>query len=154
MAKELDYHFEGTARLQPRPSPSQLPAARDEWEQLLQTLHETGALRTMNDFAARGDKVMEVVLDQLNSDSGRKLISAVLALGKVITELPPDGMERLTHGIRHGLDESRTSLEGDPPGTLALVRMLHEPETRRAIGGLLALLRGIGSHFHAPHKES
>ncbi|GAA5482880.1 DUF1641 domain-containing protein [Haloferula sargassicola] len=144
MAQELDYQA----------PPARLPGAHAEWEHLLQTLHETGALRTMTDFTARADKVMEVALDQLNSDSGRKLISAVLALGKVLTELPPDGLERLTHGVREGLGESRDSLEGDPPGTLALVRMLHEPETRRAIGGLLALLRGVGRHLHPPSDES
>ncbi|HEY4247140.1 MAG TPA: DUF1641 domain-containing protein [Lacunisphaera sp.] len=120
--------------------------ARDELNDLIETLHRVGALRVANDLIGRLSNVSEVALDELNSKEGQNLIGVFLSAGKLLTNLPPDVVSDGGQLVASSAKTARNALKAKPPGTFALLRLLHKPDTRRAIGALLLILHNIGAH--------
>ena len=145
MAMEIEYQV-------PRvPQPGD---ARDELNDLIETLHRVGALRVANDLIGRLSNVSEVALDELNSNEGRNLIGIFLAAGELLTKLPPDIVNEGGQLVASSAKTARNALKAKPPGTFALLRLLHKPDTRRAIGALLLILHNIGAQVRLGSRES
>lgn len=128
--------------------PAPLPGARDEWEQLIATLHRTGALRVLNGFFGRLGAVSGVAFDGLNSAPGRNAIGVVLGAGQVAAEIPAKRTERVARGAIEGIERSQHIAR--PPGLWRLLRLLFAADTRRAIGSLLIVLNRIGGAMRHP----
>ena len=130
------------------PVPPPTDTARDELEQLLQTLHESGTLRLLDGLLGRFPDVTEVAVGQLNTGGGRNLVGNVMILLKALTELDSDGHQALVSGIGEGLQAAHQSLQGEPPGLLGLLRRLGDEDVRRGLNALLVFVQTLGRHLH------
>ena len=140
MAKAIQYKYE--------PVPPPTDTAQDDLNKLTETLHEKGVFRILNNVVAQSNGVLEVALGQLDSKGGRNAIDNTMVLIKALTEADPDGAQAFLDGTKKGLERAQDSLKDDPPGTLALLGKLHNPEVRRGLYAVLSLLEGLGSHLH------
>lgn len=140
-------------RLEYSTPPAPFPGARDELEDLIETLHRSGTLRFLNGFFGRLGGVSQVAVDELNTEAGRNLIGALLCLGRVLTRLPSDDLARAAEGFDRGLTHAGEILRSDPPGTFHLLRLLDDAETRRAIAAAVALLNAAAGSVATPDRK-
>ena len=147
MAKAIQYKYE--------PSPPPVDTAQDDLDKLVETLHEKGVLRTLNNVVAQSSGVLEVALGQFDTKGGRNALDSTMVLIKALTETDPDGAQAFLDGTKKGLAKAQASLEDDPPGITALLGKLYDREVRRGLYAVLSLLEGLGSHLHeeAAKKE-
>ena len=123
--------------------------AEEEWAELLETLHETETLRVLNGLVGQYEGVEEVVLTKLlDTPHGRGSIENLAVLFRGLAELDTDDLEALQNGVGKGLRAARRNFEEDePPGLIRLFARLRDPDVRRALSALLALLKGMGAHL-------
>lgn len=119
-------------------------SARDELEDLIETLHASGTLRVLNGFFGKIADVSEVAMQELDSPKGRHAMANAALLFMAFAKLDPDELEALLEGLQRGVGAAREALRAEPPSTLKLTRMLHDPETRRALYAGLAVVRSLG----------
>lgn len=130
------------------PVPPPIDTAREELEQLLQTLHESGTLRLLDGLLGRFPSVTEVAVQQLNTGGGHNFVGNVMILLKALTELDSDGHQALVSGVGEGLQAAHRSLQESPPGLLSLLRKLGDEDVRRGLNALLVLVQALGRHLH------
>lgn len=137
MASRLDYQVPAAP----------LPGARAELDDLIQTLHASGTLRFLNGFFGRLGAVNDVALTELQSPPGSNALGTVLFLGEMLAKVPTDDLRRMADGLSAGLERSGRLMNEEPPSSLAVLRMLREPETRRCLAGLLVILKAVGGQM-------
>lgn len=133
--------------------PAPMPTARDELEELIQTLSDSGTLRTLNGFFGRFAQVNDVALEYLNTQSGRRLVGSLALLGEVFSKLPAKKLESVATGIDAGIDDAAEALRKDPPSTLHVLRLARDPEVRRAMTALFLILKSVGHELSEEERE-
>ena len=119
---------------------------------LLDTLHESGALRVLNGLLAQIQDVSAIALDGLNSDEGRNGLANLLILAKLLGRLDADGLDRFVAALDRALSSAgeRLQAKDDAPGTLSVLKKLRQPDVRRGLDATLTLLGTLGSQLHEP----
>jgi len=135
--------------------PAPFPTARDELNDLIETLHTSGTLRFLNGFFGRLGAVSDVALTELETPAGRHLLSALLFAGTLATKFSATDLERVGNAFLQSLPRARATLhDREPPSTVDLLKMMHAPETRRALGAFLAVAESIGAALDRPAPSS
>lgn len=88
-----------------------------------------------------GADALAVMLERLDSNSGRAAITRIAKLSLLTGSYTPLLVERLANGIQATSTKVATS---EVPSWRELARQMKLPSTRRGIGVLLALLRALG----------
>jgi uncharacterized protein YjgD (DUF1641 family) len=134
------------------PPGEQAFTAADDLARLVETLHTSGTLRMVNGLVARFGDVMAVVLKGLDTDEGRQGLANLLVLGKLLGQIDADGLDRFVAALDRGLAAAgeRLTETDDAPGTLRTLARLRDPDVRRGLDALLALLGTLGAELHAP----
>ncbi|HYE57275.1 MAG TPA: DUF1641 domain-containing protein [Rhodothermales bacterium] len=140
--------------------PPQVPGeaaftAADDLARLVETLHTSGTLRVLNGFFGRLGAVSEVALDTINTPEGRNGLANLLVLAKALGRIDPQHLARFADAVDHGLDAAGRRLESpdDPPGTLATLRKLRDPDVRRGLDAVLTVLGTLGADLHGSSKD-
>ena len=121
--------------------------AEEEWADLLETLHETETLRVLNGLVGQYEGVEETLLaDLVDTPRGHRAIKNLSVLFNGLSDLGTDDLETVREGVGKGLRAARRSFAEakDPPGLLRLALHLRDPDVRRALSGVLALLKALG----------
>ncbi|CAN5520690.1 hypothetical protein BH11ACT8_BH11ACT8_28030 [soil metagenome] len=119
--------------------------ASDEVDDLVQALHDSGLLRALAGGARSYPRLLLPVIDALDADTLRSLIS----LGGAARDLDPETSERLAAGIRQARHDAARAAEAKPEGPRALFRRLRDPDTRRGLSAALAAAAAIGAALRA-----
>lgn len=135
MAKEIVYEV---------PPPVDKEAER-EWQQLLETLHESGALRVLIGFVGRLGPVSDIALARLDTREGKNAISTLLGVAELTTKVDRERLQALSEGVKSGARAAQDALRDEAPSVLQLLRMLHHKDTRRSLGAILTLLQTLGA---------
>jgi uncharacterized protein YjgD (DUF1641 family) len=134
MAKPLEY----------RPEPVRDDTPDAALSELLAVLHERGVLRLLTNLARQSDAVAGVALSQLAEGGGKRLIDNALILAGALERADPEALKSLADSLCRGLSEVGETRAERPPSTLKLTRALGDPEVRRGLNAVLALLRALG----------
>lgn len=134
--------------------PSIGPDAHEEWEQLLQTLHEHGVLRLAKDMVGANTAIASVVVDGLGKTSTLNGIQNLAILGMMLSEIPPERFYRAVFALKEALDRigrHQTGEEGgDAPGVSGAYRMLNDEELWRAVAPLADGLKAFAESLDKP----
>lgn len=129
--------------------------AADDLARLVETLHTSGTLRTLNGLLAQVSDVSAVVLKGLNTDAGRNGLANGMVLAKLLGHLNADGLDRFAAALERALEAAGERVAGDPdddpPGTFTVLKKLREPEVRRGLDAALTFLGILGAQLHDPH---
>ncbi|WP_157935479.1 DUF1641 domain-containing protein [Kyrpidia spormannii] len=114
--------------------------ALEETLELLAVLREKGILRTLRDVAASGEEVLEILVHQVNTQGGKRLLKNAVALGEVLASVDLQGAAETAKIVAEGLRQPAGAREWEhrPPGMMDLFRAIRDPDVA---AGLLILLR-------------
>lgn len=116
--------------------------ARDDLDDLLRALHESGLLRAAAGGARSYPQLLRAALGAVDARTVRSFI----ALSGSVRGLDPDRAEALAAGVRRARDAAATAASSrEPDGVRALLRRLRDPDTRRGLSAALAALAALGS---------
>ncbi len=137
----------------PPPAPTPEEAARAELDTLLAALHERGVLRLLNGLLAASPEVAAVVMGQLDSPAGDRVVRNAVVLGTAATRIDPNRLNTVVTALARGIDAAADELAAPPPGTVSVLKALNDPTVRRGFGALLALVRALGEEPPPTRRE-
>jgi uncharacterized protein YjgD (DUF1641 family) len=140
------------------PTPARTePTAREELDTLLQTLHEQGVLRLVNDIAGANKGILEVLVRGLNAPGTRNVIQNLAAAAMVLGKVPPGAFYKFAEAVRQGaatLDESqRAHADAEAPGIRGVYRLLRDDEAWRTLGPMVQAVGAFGRAMAQPAPE-
>ncbi|MEH3411265.1 DUF1641 domain-containing protein [Phytobacter diazotrophicus] len=148
MAKSIEY----------QPEPAKIgPDAHDELERLLETLHQHGVLRLVNDLVAANNEVAQVLVKGLQREGTLNVIQNVSVIVLALSSLPPDRVYKLAFGLRDmadALSQPEQTREQKAPGVQGVWKMLQDDDLWRSLqpvlNGLKAFSRRMEEQVDKP----
>ncbi len=128
-------------------SPKTQIGARDELELLIETLHESGTLRTLRGLFGRMPEVLDVVLEKLDTGPGKNALGNVALAMVSLTRVDPSLVDRLMGALMLGLERARRSTFEHPPTLVGLAAIMMREDTRRGLHAMAVLLETIGAEL-------
>lgn len=131
------------------------PTAREELENLLETLHRTGVLRLANDLAASKVEIANILVQGLNLEGSRHAIQNISAIAMVLGQIPPSRFYKILMTIKDALLTAAADppAEKEAPGVRGLYHALKDEETWRALAPLVQGLVALGEGLRKPAPE-
>lgn len=130
------------------------PDAHEEWERLLQSLHEQGMLRYANDLVSAKSEVLKVLLDGLGKQGTLNAIQNVSILGMALSRIPPEDFYKLVFGLKDAMaaltQAPQHPPDKDAPGVRGAYRMLNDEELWASIRPMLAAVQAFGRRMAEP----
>lgn len=137
MAKSIEY----------QPEPAKIgPDAHDELERLLETLHQHGVLRLVNDLVAANNEVAQVLVKGLQREGTLNVIQNVSVIVLALSSLPPDRVYKLAFGLRDmadALSQPEQTREQKAPGVQGVWKMLQDDDLWRSLQPVLNGLKAF-----------
>lgn len=116
--------------------------ARDQLEQLLDVLAESGTLRLLKDFVQRMGPG-EVFSARLDTVPGRNALGNLALLATAVTRIVPDRLKRAMDAVLKAVEHARQP----PPGALSLLFSLRRANVRQTMFVLISLLDALGAEL-------
>jgi uncharacterized protein YjgD (DUF1641 family) len=127
MAEAISYQIE---------PPKIGPDAHEELEQLLQTMHEHGVLRLVNDLIAANTQIASVIVQGLSTEGALNAVQNISVLAMCLSRIEPARLYKVLIAMRDGLDHmSQTkpaAQDSKAPGVIGAYKLLHDDELWRA----------------------
>jgi uncharacterized protein YjgD (DUF1641 family) len=110
---------------------------------LLEELHQAGALQKLRGTVSAGDEILERAVDAAKSPEGTRALRNLLILGQILSSIDPDLLKCIAVALGDTLGSERKSAT-EPPGLLALLSEFRQPEVRRSIALINRFLVTLG----------
>lgn len=139
-----------------QPTPPQIgPSAREELEQLLETLHASGMLRLANDLAAGRQDIASIIFRGLNWQGSRNATQNVAALLMALGQIPPARFYKIATSLKDAVlaAADEPPAEQDAPGVRGFYHALKDEETWRALAPLVQAVMALGEGLRKPAPE-
>lgn len=120
--------------------------------EVLQLLHECGALELVRGLLGSSDKVLEIAVDAAKSPSSIRGIRNLILLVNMFGELEPDVLRSLTKALPEAL-KSIGEPSAPPSSWKLMTELLRNQDARRGIGAFNKVLSTFG-HELAKVKSS
>jgi uncharacterized protein YjgD (DUF1641 family) len=127
-----------------RPHADTGESARDQLEDVLQALADSGALRLAKDVLERLGEVSTVFLDRLETEPGRRAVGNLAVIGAALSQLPPDRLQLVVGAMARGLENAGRLSRAAPPSFLQMLLVLRSASVRRALVAALTILYSLG----------
>ena len=114
--------------------------AKDEVDDLVRALHDSGLLRAMAGGARAYPELLTLLLKAVDADTVR----SALALAGGLRDLDPEESQKVADGIRRARSDAAAAASAKPEGPWALFKRIKDPDTRRGISAALAALTALG----------
>lgn len=134
MARPIDYV----------PEPPTAEPEQDDLDETLRALHRAGVLRLVRGLTDGGDGVAQVAVDQMNSESGRRLLGNALLAGKTLAAVDPEALSTVLDGTAQGIGEAAKTRQRPTLGIWALLKFSLSSDVRRGLMVVLTVLASIG----------
>ncbi|WP_300404738.1 DUF1641 domain-containing protein [Nocardioides sp.] len=131
------------------PPPPPDTAARDDLDDLVRALHESGLLRAL----AGGARSYPVLLSQLLRTVDASTVRSAIALAGALRDARPEQAERLAAGLRDARHAAGEVAAAPAEGPLGLLRRLRDPDTRRGISAALAAVAAVGASLGPADRD-
>ncbi|MGY5956796.1 DUF1641 domain-containing protein [Kosakonia sp. BK9b] len=147
MAKPLNY----------QPEPAKIgPDAHEELERLVQTLHQHGVLRLLNDVVAANNEVAQVLVNGLQRPGTLNVLQNLSVMLLALSSVPPERVAKLAFGLSElvqTLTAPRVQSEQKAPGVHGVWKMLQDDDLWQALQPLLDGLKAFSRRIEAPDEK-
>jgi uncharacterized protein YjgD (DUF1641 family) len=109
---------------------------------LLQEAHDQGILDLAKGLIGGKDIITGKLAEAANSPEAAAGIRNLIAMGRVLSSLDPDMLQRLARGMEHAAGEHKK--EEKPPGWWALFKRGVSEDSRRGISFMTLMLGAVG----------
>jgi len=123
---------------------------------LLEQLHQSGALQKLRGTISASDEILERGVDAARSPAGTRALRNLLILGQVLSSIDPDLLKCIAVAAGETLGSARKTVI-EPPGLLALLSEFRQPELRRSVTLINRFLETLGHQLKTPganHPQS
>lgn len=111
--------------------------AREELDQLLETLHEHGVLRFTNDMVAANPQLAKIVVDGLSKPGSLNAVQNLSVLAMMLSDIPPERFYQVVFAGKEAIDRIAQHQpereDAKAPGVSGAYRMLNDDELWQAI---------------------
>jgi uncharacterized protein YjgD (DUF1641 family) len=138
------------------PTPPRIgPSAREELDQLLETLHDSGLLRLANDIAAGKQDIVRILMRGMNLEGSRYAAQNIAAIFLVLAQIPPPRFYKIATTVKDALlaAADEPPAEQEAPGVRGFYKALKDDETWRALAPLMEGLMALGKGLRKPAPE-
>lgn len=114
--------------------------------EVLQGLHDSGALELLRGLLGSGDKVLQTAVEATRTPESIRIIRNLLLLAKVLGEIDPDLFEGFVHALPQAMQKAKEQGK-EPPGLLETLGKFRNPDILRGIVMVNSLLELWGREF-------
>jgi uncharacterized protein YjgD (DUF1641 family) len=114
--------------------------------ELLEELHQAGALQKLRGTVSASDEILEHAVSAAKSSEGTRAIRNLLIVGKILGSIDPDLLKCIAIAVGETLGSERKSVT-EPPGLLALLSEFRQPELRRSVALINRFLQSLGNQL-------
>ena len=124
----------------PSPTDQYADAVESAYE-VLQLLHDRGVLNLLRGLLGAGDRVIETVVEAVDTPESIRSIRNFLLLTKFFASIRPEVLNSLVQAASDGAQKEKS---GKAPGFFELYRRLRHEDTRHALAVTLDLMESVG----------
>lgn len=117
---------------------------------ILQLLHDKGIFEIIKDALGSGEKVMEVLTEEIEKDEVVRTVRNLTIFIKMIGSIEPDALEKIMGSISRQAGRARSK---KPPGLFQLLGQLSSADGRRALEPFVAALKVAGQEMPRLKRE-
>jgi uncharacterized protein YjgD (DUF1641 family) len=121
--------------------------------EVLQGLHDRQVLEMLRGVLGSEGKVLEVVVEALNSPEAVRGIRNLIILAKTIGSMDPALLNAMAGAIPPALAQAKFEAK-NPPGLWALLQRFRRPNSRRGLSVVNSLLEIWGRNLAAEQKSN
>ena len=119
--------------------------------EVLQKLHERGALDLMRGALGSSDKVLEIVLQEAQTPAAVRGLRNLLILGNVLGSVEPNLMEGFARSIPEAIALTKAHAP-EPPGLWGILKKFGQRDFRRGLVLVNSMLEAFGRNL-APEAD-
>jgi uncharacterized protein YjgD (DUF1641 family) len=134
-------------------APIQHAAALLSGYELLQVLHESGALDILRGLLGSKDKLVDQAADKANTPATIRMMRNSAVLIGALGEMNPEALQALATSWSQALTETREKA-CDPPGFWKILRQFHGEDLRRGLVLVNTLLEKFGKNLCSERSKS
>jgi uncharacterized protein YjgD (DUF1641 family) len=113
---------------------------------LLEELHQAGALQKLRGTVSASDEILEHAVSAAKSSEGTRALRNGLILGQILGSIDPDLLKCIAVAVGETLGSERKPVT-EPPGLLALLSKFRQPEVRRSVALINRFLETLGNQL-------
>lgn len=113
---------------------------------LLEELHQAGALQKLRGTVSAGDEIIERAVSAAKSPEGTRALRNLLILGQILSSIDPDVLKSIAVAAGETLGSARKPAT-EPPGLFALLSEFRHPELRRGVALINQFLQTLGAQL-------
>jgi len=121
--------------------------------EVLQGLHDRQVLETLRGLLGSEGKVLEVLVEALNTPEATRGIRNLIILAKTIGSIDPALLNALGGAFPPALAQAKSEAK-NPPGLWALFQRFRRPDSRRGLSVVNSLLEIWGRNLAAEQKNN
>ena len=146
-----DPHAEAKLRLEH--APAEHAEAVLAAYQVLQQLHDRGALEIMNGALAASDELLEKLVDNAKTPEAIRSIRNLLAWQRVLGSIEPEWFKAIFLAIPEGI--AKATAERDKPVSIfGLMRRAFSKDSLRAMAAAVDFLEAFGRHLYLAETKT
>jgi len=146
-----DPHAEAKLRLER--APAEHAEAVLAAYQVLQQLHDRGALEIMNGALAASDELLEKLVDNAKTPEAIRSIRNLLAWQRVLGSIEPEWFKAIFLAIPEGI--AKATAERDKPVSIfGLMRRALSKDSLRAMAAAVDFLQAFGRHLYLAETKT
>jgi uncharacterized protein YjgD (DUF1641 family) len=113
---------------------------------LLEELHQAGALQKLRGTVSASDEILEHAVSAAKSAEGTRALRNLLILGQILSAVNPDLLKCIAVAVSETLGSERKPVI-EPPGLFALLSEFRQPELRRSVALINRFLETLGNQL-------
>jgi uncharacterized protein YjgD (DUF1641 family) len=121
--------------------------------ELLQVLHESGALDILRGLLGSKDKIIEQAADEANSPATIRMLRNSAVLLGALGELDPEALQAMTSSWSQALSETKEKA-CDPPGFWKILQQFRSKDLQRALVLLNTFLQKFGRNLCSQKEQN
>ncbi len=133
-------------RAQLEQAPAEHAAAVLSTYELIQGLHDCGALELLRGLAASHNKILKEVVDATKKPESVRGIQNLLILVNTFGAIEPELLQSFAAAVPEALSAAKAQAP-DPPGLLTILSRFRDKDLRRGLVAVNCLLEAWGKHL-------
>jgi uncharacterized protein YjgD (DUF1641 family) len=114
--------------------------------EVLQGLHDRGALELMRGALGSSDKVIEIIVDASKTPESIRGIRNILILTKILGSIEPELVEGFARSVPEALAETK-ACDPKPPGFWGILKQFGNRDFRRGLVLINSMLEAFGRNL-------
>ena len=121
--------------------------------EVLQELHNRGALDLMRGAVAASDDILDKVVDNAKTPEAIRAIRSLLFWRRILGSIEPEWFQGLFQAIPEGIAQA-TAERDKPVSFFRVLRRLSHKDSLRGLAAAVDFLQAFGRHLHALESET